>query len=568
MSETQLVGRPLNGLLRAVFASPLYGASLGGGARSPIAASFEDPWPGGAEAADRLFQGRYVFTGEEHRRAGAPPWGVADASPEWTAEINSFNWLRDFRAQGGETARRAARELLRAWLVRYPGWDAMAWRPDVLGRRLAAWLCHAGFLLDGADEGFRDAFLVHFARQARHLHRAARLGPEGAGRIAAAAGLCLAGAAFPGISAWRERGLAYLGAETERQILRDGGHVTRNPSALVEVFGELVRVRAALRASRNDVPTWLQNGLDRMAPALRLFRHGDGGMALFNGAHEEAADVVDALLAAADARGRAPASLADSGFARIATHRVTLVMDAGAPPPPPFDRSVHAGPVSFEMSVGRHRLIVNCGRGRDPNWRRAGRATAAHSTLTVGDTNARPAAVGLERTGASEGHWIETSHGRLPRALRHRPPPAPLSGAHRRLAIGRRHALGRRRRPDLRRAFPPPPRGPGLAGTRRSRRVVASGAGRLAVRRRKRASRPRGKRLSRRRGGDPPHPPTGDRWQPRRPARRLSAGDFPAPTPDRGASSVWHAPFRLGAVPKSARVAYQWSRTYHAAVDA
>ena len=218
MSETQLVGRPLNGLLRAVFASPLYGASLGGGAQSPIAASFEDPWPGGAEAADRLFQGRYVFAGEEHRRAGAPPWGVADASPEWTAEINSFNWLRDFRAQGGETARRAARELLRAWLVRYPGWDAMAWRPDVLGRRLAAWLCHAGFLLDGADEGFRDAFLDHFARQARHLHRAARLGPEGAGRIAAAAGLCLAGAAFPGISAWRERGLAYLGAETERHL--------------------------------------------------------------------------------------------------------------------------------------------------------------------------------------------------------------------------------------------------------------------------------------------------------------------------------------------------------------
>ena len=422
MSETQLVGRPLNGLLRAVFASPLYGASLGGGAQSPIAASFEDPWPGGAEAADRLFQGRYVFAGEEHRRAGAPPWGVADASPEWTAEINSFNWLRDFRAQGGETARRAARELLRAWLVRYPGWDAMAWRPDVLGRRLAAWLCHAGFLLDGADEGFRDAFLDHFARQARHLHRAARLGPEGAGRIAAAAGLCLAGAAFPGISAWRERGLAYLGAETERQILRDGGHVTRNPSALVEVFGELVRVRAALRASRNDVPTWLQNGLDRMAPALRLFRHGDGSMALFNGAHEEAADVVDALLAAADARGRAPASLADSGFARIATHRVTLVMDAGAPPPPPFHQSVHAGPVSFEMSVGRHRLIVNCGRGRDPNWRRAGRATAAHSTLTVGDTNARPAAVGLERTGASEGHWIETSHDgyRAPFGIDHR----------------------------------------------------------------------------------------------------------------------------------------------------
>ncbi len=432
-TETQPPNRPLNGLLRAVFASPLYAASLGGGARSQIAATFEDPWPGGVEAADRLFQGRYAFAGEEHRRVGTPPWGLADASPAWTAEINGFNWLRDFRAQGGETARRAARKLLHAWLAHYPSWDALTWRPDVLGRRVAAWLCHARFLLEDADDDFRGAFVAHLARQARHLHRAARLGPEGAGRIAAAAGLCLAGTAFSGASGWRERGLEHLAAETERQILRDGGHVARDPSAALLVFGDLVRVRAGLRASRNDVPSWLQNALDRMAPALRFFRHGDGGLALFNGAHEEAAEIIDALIAAADAQGRASASLPDTGFARLAAHRITLVMDGGAPPAPPFDEGAHAGPLSFEMSVGRNRLIVNCGRGHDPGWRHAGRITAAHSTLAVAETNAfgvgdsggigrRPAAVALESASTPEGHWIEASHDgyRTPFGIAHR----------------------------------------------------------------------------------------------------------------------------------------------------
>ena len=433
MTETQPVNGPLNGLLRALFASPLYAASLGRGTGGLIAARFEDPWPGGVEAADRLFQGRYAFAGEEHRLTGAPPWDVADASAEWTAEINSFNWLRDFRAQGGEAARRAARELLRAWLVRYPRWDPLAWRPDVLGRRLAAWLCHAGFLLEDADEDFRAAFVEHLARQARHLNRAARFGPEGAGRIAAAAGLCLAGCAFPDASGWRERGLGYLEAETERQILRDGGHVTRNPSALLDAFGEFVRVRAALRESRLDVPTWLQNALDRMAPVLRFFRHGDGGLALFNGAHEEAAEVVDALLAAADAQGRAPTSLPDSGFARIAAQRMTLLIDGGAPPPPPYDFGAHAGLLAFELSVGRNRMIVNCGCGRDQSWRQAGRTTAAHSTLTIGETNAlglgegdgigrRAAAVALDRTSSSDGHWIEAHHDgyRAPFGIVHR----------------------------------------------------------------------------------------------------------------------------------------------------
>lgn len=421
MTEAQSVNRPLNGFLRALFASPLYAASLGRGTRDLVASRFEDPWPGGVEAADRLFQGRYAFAGEEHRLAGAPPWDVSAASIEWSAEINSFNWLRDFGAQGGEAARRAARALLGAWLERYPSWDALAWRPDVLGRRLAAWLCHAGFLLEGADDDFRAAFVEHLARQARHLSRTARLGPEGAGRIAAAAGLSLAGCAFPDASAWRERGLGYLEAETERQILRDGGHVMRNPSALLDAFGELARVRAALRESRQNVPEWLQNALDRMAPVLRFFRHGDGALALFNGSHEESAEVVDALLAAADAQGRAPTSLPDSGFARVAVQRLTIVMDGGAPPRPPYDRGAHAGLLAFELSVGRNRMIVNCGHGRDPSWRQAGRTTAAHSTLTVGETNAlglgdgdgigrRPAAVALERSSSTEGHWIEAQH--------------------------------------------------------------------------------------------------------------------------------------------------------------
>ena len=45
--------------------------------------------------------------------------------------------------------------------------------------------------------------------------------------------------------------------------------------------------------------------------------------------------------------------------------------------------------MSFELSVGRDRLIVNCGASpaAEPVWRDALRATAAHSTLTLADTN-------------------------------------------------------------------------------------------------------------------------------------------------------------------------------------
>ena len=48
--------------------------------------------------------------------------------------------------------------------------------------------------------------------------------------------------------------------------------------------------------------------------------------------------------------------------------------------------------LSFEFGHGRERLIVNCGAvtgmGASADWRTACAATAAHSTLTVADTNA------------------------------------------------------------------------------------------------------------------------------------------------------------------------------------
>ena len=75
------------------------------------------------------------------------------------------------------------------------------------------------------------------------------------------------------------------------------------------------------------------------------------------------------------------------------------------------------------MSVGRERLIVNCGayRGANPDWRRAARNTAAHSTLIVADTNSaeirddftlgrRPTVTGIERAEAEGSQWIAAAH--------------------------------------------------------------------------------------------------------------------------------------------------------------
>ena len=85
---------------------------------------------------------------------------------------------------------------------------------------------------------------------------------------------------------------------------------------------------------------------------------------------------------------RALTSAPESGFERVQAGRSLLIVDAGRAPPPGLDLASHAGALSFEFSVGRERLLVNCGaRGWDPDWAGALRATAAHNTLSIDEVN-------------------------------------------------------------------------------------------------------------------------------------------------------------------------------------
>jgi uncharacterized heparinase superfamily protein len=404
---------------RALYGNPLYQSTLGGAVPEALAVLVGDLRPGNAQRANDIFQGRYQFAGTEQRLLNEPPWNLAAADPAWQRELHGFGWLCDFRAAGGEAARLRARDLVRSWIVRFGTWQAEVWQPEVTGRRLAAWSAQAGFLLDGADPSFRRSFMTSLSRQARHLGRCNRRAGHGEPRLAALGGLLLSRLALTG-GTGGGRHLAALGHEIERQVLADGGHVSRNPSAMLEVLGHLLTLRAALSLAQCEVPAVLESAIERLAPMVRLLRHGDGGPVFFNGGRWRDGNEIEGLLEAADVPGRAGDTAPHSGYHRLATGSTLVFIDTGAPPPPPFAAGAHAGLLSFELSSGKQRLIVNCGAHPGQKWSDMARTTAAHSTLTLEDTNAialaddglvpeRPT-VGARRREDSGAKLVEAAH--------------------------------------------------------------------------------------------------------------------------------------------------------------
>ena len=410
------------GAWRVLAGGPLYRYTLIGPAPADLRLKLNERWPGDAKRGGAILAGDLEFFGEVVRNP-MPVWFPAGAGPEWLAAWHGFGWLTDL-INVGAAARDPARMFVQSWLADNSAWHPIAWRSDVMATRIFAWIAHFEELAGrDTDRALRRAMLASIARQVRHLGRTAAWELTGAARLRALKGLIGGLAALGGAPRRTARALRALERELPAQILPDGGHRTRSPSVQLAVLGDLIDIRAVLRAARVDVPGGLQQAIERMAPMLRFFRHGDRRLALFNDSIEEDGVLVDLALTRSETRGHAPMQAPHLGFQRLQGGQSLVLVDTGKPAPRGFDGGAHAGTLSFELSQGRERIIVNCGgyRGVRPAWRRVVRSSAAHSVLVVGDTNSTeiqadgtvgrvPASVRVERAEEGGHQWIAATH--------------------------------------------------------------------------------------------------------------------------------------------------------------
>jgi len=427
--------------IRLKFTNTLYGSSLYRlilHGKNPVTFKFtpNDPWPGDADLADILFRGEYSFAGTSVSAANENPWRLTPPSEGWARELHSFSWLRHFRAQGGEAARRHVETLMKLWLDDYSRWHPFAWQPDLIAQRLTAWIRHAQLTASTRDLGYHSTVMNAIGRQARHLQRTAGQGADGLPRLLAAIGLVYTGVCLPDSQSRLKRGLERLKKEIARQILPDGGCLSRSPSDQLKAVEAMASLRRACRESGYPTPAFLQAAIDRAAPMVRFFRHDDGSLALFHGGNAESQKRIELTLALAETNGRPVQGAIHSGFQRVEAGEMVLIMDTGKPPEGSLSATAHTGLSSFEFSAGGCKVVTNCGSSEqitDSQWHRVGRMTAAHTSLVIGDVNAcgllkterigrKPKEVTAERTKDSDGIRIETSHDgyRFQFGLRHK----------------------------------------------------------------------------------------------------------------------------------------------------
>jgi uncharacterized heparinase superfamily protein len=378
----------------------------------------------------QLMAGNFLFAGHLCVAPDTSIWDVEAPDDEFLQDLHGFAWLDDIAAVGDSLAREKAQSWVWRWIVLYGKGRGPGWTPELTGRRLIRWINHAIFMLRGLDKAQSEAFYNSLGQQTIFLARRWHTSAPGLPRFEALTGLIYASLALEGMTQHADPAIKALAKECVSQVDEQGGLPTRNPEELLDVFTLLTWANAALEDAGRTASDAHKGAIQRIAPTLRTLRHSDGGLARFHGGGRGLEGRLDAALAASDIKTRQSDGLA-MGYARLAGGRTSVIVDASPPPRGDTSLNAHASTLAFELTSGRRPLIVNCGSGASfgEDWRRAGRATPSHSTLSLdGFSSARlgesgrgagwrdeqlidaPRAVPIQMSQASDGMRFEGGH--------------------------------------------------------------------------------------------------------------------------------------------------------------
>src|SRR5260221_3594476 len=244
-----------------------------------------------------IYAGRWVFNGDGVDVSGFSVFDAVAPNEEWSRQLHSFGWLRHLRASDMELSRSNARSLVDEWIRLSTRHDRLAWNPDVVARRLMAWLSQSPLVLEGCDFQFYRRFMKSLTRQMRYLRRVAYDGTPGFPRLQVMIALASIALSTPDQPRFLKQAARRLDLELVAQILPDGGHISRNPGAILEALVDLLPLRQGFTARSSHPSRILISAIDRMMPMLRFFREGDGTFAHFNGMGDTPTDQLATILA-------------------------------------------------------------------------------------------------------------------------------------------------------------------------------------------------------------------------------------------------------------------------------
>ncbi len=336
----------------------------------------------------------FHYLNESHRVETPEDW---DFKSDQRVTRYNLHYFDDLVGKNAHKRRAWQEAIIERWITENavgssPGWEAY---PTSL--RIVNWI---KWRLAG--NALSPAALHSLAVQSRHLATHVEWQLLANHLLTNAKTLVMTGLFFGGSEGeeWLNEGMRILSAQFPEQVLADGAHYERSPMyqcIIVEDVLDLINMARAYPDAitehwKPQVKLW-EDSIQKMRFWLKAMSHPDGGVSFFNDSAMGVAPNSAELDEYASALGLPPTPniaegithLKSSGFVRLQRGTAVVLIDVAPVGPDYQPGHAHADTLSFEMSIGTQRFLVNSGTSTyainpQRDWERS---TEAHNCVVV-----------------------------------------------------------------------------------------------------------------------------------------------------------------------------------------
>lgn len=339
--------------------------------------------------AFRFLNRRYCF--EEK----SIDWTVRDMPRLWQYNLHYFDYLQDPALTDD-----IKDFLIEDWIQKNPIGTVTAWEPYTASLRIVNWI---KYLQSKDADDVSPAVVRSLSLQSYWLSENLELHILANHFFKNIKALVFAGRFFEGKMAdeWLAKGESLLLGQIDEQLLHDGGHYERSPMYHCIFVEDLIDLSlfSGRRAASSKVVSRVLAAVEKSALFMRDLRLPDKQFPLFNDAAFGICPEPETLL---DYAGRVlEVDLRDedkypvgsrfdqTGYFVLGTEQHRMIIDCGETGPRYQPGHTHCDTLSYELSHGQQRVIVDTGtlNYEAGAARRYDRSTAAHNTVMIDGVN-------------------------------------------------------------------------------------------------------------------------------------------------------------------------------------
>lgn len=265
---------------------------------------------------------------------------VSDEYETYSKYLNSFFWIRDLQAIGGNNSLKSARKLIQVFIQDYRSqskfWNRrFQWDEGVVGERLTNWILAYSFVAAGSSDDFQKLLFASLNEQYSHLLKSFKGVTNLQSRLLSIKGLLFCQGIMKNRNNRLIKNLFHEISHIIPEIITHNGMIkSRNPTELFNIFRSLIEIKFITKnLNLANIEFAAFEKLSDIVSCIRFLRLGNGEISEFCGDVSSSIDfikptrqIVDAAISTIDTSSSL-SDLKSLGFERIATKKIIALIN-------------------------------------------------------------------------------------------------------------------------------------------------------------------------------------------------------------------------------------------------